>query len=785
MQIVGVRTLRRYKAGRLIINFSYGWPRTMLKNIIYSFPIQLLLLHFKKNQFLLLGWFILFAMVSGALGKVFGIPYLFLDPEYMNKTDFWSFFLLGLSLGGLTMAYHITCYIIEGHRFSFLGSLARPFFKFCINNALLPLIFIIYYIYSFIFFQIDNEFSTTGEIIQKISGFFSGFLLMQTLLFAYFRFTNTDIIRLLAASVDKKLKRSNISRANVMRRLNVARKNKIRVETYLDYKLKPKLVSSAYYFDRAAITRVFDQNHLNSVIIALVWVLLILALGFFQENAYFQIPAAASFMLLISIFFMLSGAMAFWLRSWAISAAIVLFILINLAVKWGVITADYQAYGLDYSKTPVAYTIATLLQQNSSEQYEIDKAATLEILENWRAKFPDKKPKMVFICSSGGGQRAALWTLKSLQVIDSVSNGEVMRHSALITGASGGLIGASYFRELYLRKQQGEAIDLQNEVYRQKISSDHLNPIIFSMVVNDLFIRHQKFQYGNHSYFKDRGYAFERQLSCSTDGILDKPIIAYREPEIQATIPMLFLAPTIVNDGRRLFISPQNISYMNTAAPTGNFPTQDLKVKGVEFRKLFKNHDADSLRFLSALRMNATFPYITPNTALPSMPPMEIMDAGLADNFGIADAVRFLYVFRSWIAENTDGVIFLSIRDSDKIRPIEQNVKHSLIQKFATPLRSIYNNWANLQDLNNDALIEFANTWFENDIENINIQYVPRSIELYPTAISSVRDQQIDREIERASLSWRLTSREKYNIEQNIYNAQNQRALQRLKEAFQ
>jgi hypothetical protein len=76
--------------------------------------------------------------------------------------------------------------------------------------------------------------------------------------------------------------------------------------------------------------------------------------------------------------------------------------------------------------------------------------------------------------------------------------------------------------------------------------------------------------------------------------------------------------------------------------------------------------DADSLRFLSALRMNATFPYITPNVSLPSTPAMEIMDAGLSDNFGVSDAVRFLYVFRQWIGENTSGVILLSIRDTPR-----------------------------------------------------------------------------------------------------------------------
>ena len=55
--------------------------------------------------------------------------------------------------------------------------------------------------------------------------------------------------------------------------------------------------------------------------------------------------------------------------------------------------------------------------------------------------------------------------------------------------------------------------------------------------------------------------------------------------------------------------------------------------------------------------MSASFPYITPNVNLPSEPSLEIMDAGLADNFGVSDAVLFLYNFKDWISENTSGVI--------------------------------------------------------------------------------------------------------------------------------
>jgi hypothetical protein len=201
--------------------------------------------------------------------------------------------------------------------------------------------------------------------------------------------------------------------------------------------------------------------------------------------------------------------------------------------------------------------------------------------------------------------------MRALQHSDHTMNGQLMRHTFLMTGASGGAIGASYFRELYLRSQTDAGVDPYGEAYSKNMGNDNLNAIAFTFVVSDLLFKFQKFDYNGNRYYKDRGYAFEQQLNTNTGSLLDKPLIAYREPEREARIPMLVLAPTIVNDGRKLYISPQPLSYMSAPLPV--FGKGDgQKIKGVEFRRFFARQGADSLRFLSALRMNATFPYVTP-----------------------------------------------------------------------------------------------------------------------------------------------------------------------------
>ena len=75
------------------------------------------------------------------------------------------------------------------------------------------------------------------------------------------------------------------------------------------------------------------------------------------------------------------------------------------------------------------------------------------------------------------------------------------------------MIGAAYFRELYLRRQKGENINLQDKKYVDDIAGDLLNPLFSSFFARDLIAPAQKFKVGSYRYVKDRGYAFEQKLN--------------------------------------------------------------------------------------------------------------------------------------------------------------------------------------------------------------------------------------------------------------------------------
>ncbi len=153
------------------------------------------------------------------------------------------------------------------------------------------------------------------------------------------------------------------------------------------------------------------------------------------------------------------------------------------------------------------------------------------------------------------------------------------------------------------------------------------------------------------------------------------------------------------------------------------------------------------------------------------------MDAGISDNFGMSDAVRFLYSFNEWVSENTSGVIFISIRDSPKLGAVLARKGQTIIDDMTQPISSVYNNFENFQDITSDLLIGQAHNWMNVPIHRIDIQYQAETYLPILQKMDSIRQTSA-----RASLSWRLTTREKDGIVKNIYSRQNMSEINKLLE---
>ncbi len=332
-------------------------------------------------------------------------------------------------------------------------------------------------------------------------------------------------------------------------------------------------------------------------------------------------------------------------------------------------------------------------QSTSSSNGLID---PLQSLRAWKARQNADDPKLVIIATSGGAYRAAFWTALVLDKLrkESAENGRLPGFTdsiRLITGASGGMVSASYFAAT--RTNNGEPSKSLREMLeddiraRQKRSSsfwanwgdkrlgtrfpvarDSLSSIVQQLVQRDI----------SHIFLPvqqdlDRGKVLQSHWKT-----LKKSFQSLKAGEVAGWRPSIILSPMIVETGQPLLISNLDLGDIRKVArkQIAYKPQEKALIqkrpRSINARKLkdavefFKRFPGAQKTFGldTAVRMSASFAYITPAVELPTDPPQRVADAGYYDNYGINMAIAYLKQdrIRKWIQRNTSGVVIVQIR---------------------------------------------------------------------------------------------------------------------------
>jgi hypothetical protein len=725
-------------------------PSSFLVKLIYFFPIQLVLVHIKKNQQLLFFWLMLFMAIFGKMGLKYGIPYLFLAPEYLGELSFASYFIVGFAIGTFVVAFNLSSYIMDGSRFPFLATLSKPFFKYSLNNSFIPSIFIGCYLYLAHQFLSHNETFSQSEILFRLFGFLGGYLLFTISSTFYFLATNKDFEKLFGKDIAKVLALG--ASENGPTNSILQKKNKSwfensegktwRVDSYLNAKLRLKATRPSAHYDKKMLSKVFRQNHVNASLFQLTLVGSFLILGAFREFYILIIPAGASVILLFTILLMLSSAIRSWTKGWTFVIILATLFGLNQLTKNDTLYFDSKAYGMSY-KEEVDYLKS--FQFPAKEDVQADLKLTIKRLENWKLQTGKEKPKAVFIATSGGGSRAAMWSFLAMHHLNQETNGELMRHMNMGTGSSGGMIGLAYFRELHSQ-------NIPTKEKAMDMGKDILNPIIFTLAVHDALIRSHRFEQNGENHWKDRGYIFEKQLHQNTDSVLNKTLAAYRSDELAAKIPSLIVTPSSLDDSRRLLISNFPLRFLCT---TNN--------ENIDYQSFFALNDPDQINYVTVLRMNASFPYVLPSVSLPTEPKVEVFDAGLKDNFGMNTTINYINQLKDWFEKNTSGIVILQIKDGLDKRNKPKDKSQSIVSELLSPFGSLYGNWFDVQKYSNEELLYFLRESYSGKVELLEYN------------LNKSEDEYI-------SLSWHLNSKEKLQIVNSVYLKENIETEARLKQ---
>ena len=286
----------------------------------------------------------------------------------------------------------------------------------------------------------------------------------------------------------------------------------------------------------------------------------------------------------------------------------------------------------------------------------LDDVATLD---RWRALVgpgTGPKPKLAVVVVSGGATRSAYW---SAYVLDRIA-GEIPDfpdHVRIIAGASGGMVGAAFsVEELRLRRADPNR---EPRSFRSAVRTNSIDPLARYIAFRELW----------HAFLPvpwktDRGVALEEDW-----GEIRRPFyVDYRKYEEDGKIPSLIISPMMVDDGRRLLISNLDLRELARTEGTAIAPDDPgtksrlFSLTAVELSRLFPC--ASGFQLATAVRMNASFPYVSPAVNLPTNPPRRAVDAGYYDNYGVQIAAAWLEKNLTWLLDNTSGVVLVQARDA-------------------------------------------------------------------------------------------------------------------------
>ncbi len=722
------------------------------------FPFALPFSHIRRNPIAVFLWLLLILLISGNFGAKYGIRTIFYDPEYMGNTTGASFFVLGIAFSVFITAINTYTFSRILKRYPFLLVLRNPFYTYCKNNFILPTLLIGIFCGNLYSFQINEQLASPKTAIYYIICFILGFIGFLFFVFAYFIPFSSYFSKAIKPFLNEtEREESELIQQNVADEIHYF---------YLQKIFNVRRGRTILHIHPTLQLKLSRRNKISTTLFEFIIIILFVLLSITIESEYFIPPAGVSILILLTLIFMVYSTLSTWFGGWTYAIIFVISFIIYQVNNYKPMAFKNFALGLDYNSLNAPEYSNERINQFAIDSLFYGDKTTLQnqiaILNNWKKNTNKKKPKLVLIATSGGGSRASLWTYHVFQNLYKEIPNELPANVHLITGASGGLVGASYFRQLLIQKEEEHLNNyyIHDQSHFNNLSKDLLNKLTHTASTRDLFIRTKKVKQGHNIYIKDRGFAWEEQLNANTNNLLDRNLGYYSSYERSGLVPLIVFTPTIVNDGRKLIISSQSMRFIQSSHPYTNFKTGN---NYVDFQSYFEGVSPQSLYFPTAIRTSATFPVVMPMISIPSTPEIRLADAGVRDNYGITFCLDYIYSLQDWINNNTSGVIIIQIRDTRKVLDKFNYDQLNLFQKLMLPFSLMTRNFTKTQDLDQDALLKMSSQAFKFPLDVVTFN------------LRETTEDQI-------ALSWHLSNQEKELIKRRTDSESNLYSLKRLKE---
>lgn len=231
------------------------------------------------------------------------------------------------------------------------------------------------------------------------------------------------------------------------------------------------------------------------------------------------------------------------------------------------------------------------------------------------------RPVLVVVAASGGGIQAAAWTARVLTGLEEQCGPAFGRSVRLISAVSGGSVGAMYFVDAYTQDGLPSDHGALEKIF-ELAGRSSLNEAAWGIAYPDLW--RAVWPYFWKNTIMDRAWAMEQAWKRGFPGSRAK-LSDWRPGVAAGWRPATAFNATVVETGERFLLASFDVPEHWAAK---------------SFYRLYRQKDVS---LVTAVRLSATFPYVTPIArALSDEPEYHIADGGYYDNFGVMTVVEWL-----------------------------------------------------------------------------------------------------------------------------------------------
>jgi hypothetical protein len=340
--------------------------------------------------------------------------------------------------------------------------------------------------------------------------------------------------------------------------------------------------------------------------------------------------------------------------------------------------------------------------------------------------------RVIVVAANGGGIQAAAWTAQVLQGLVETCGSPFRKSLRFVSSVSGGSVGTAFFVN-WLSDAKGLRPPAQ------AAAESSMDEVAWGLAWPDLL---RGFVPWIFRFRIARGRALEvawvrnSTPEHTSDAALNNPLSSWSKKVAEGDLPAVTFNATLTETGERLLLS--TTCFRSKTSGRARVDGSDL-------------HPGRDLSIVTAARLSASFPYVTPaarsdlNGAQP-----HVVDGGYYDNYGMATLVEWLDDALSSTEHNVKEVLVLQIHGA-QVPPQDELVA----RRFAGSRGWFYQAFAPISTL---LHVRSAGQLAHNDVEFALLQ------EKWRTQGVRIQTTTFEFPNEDAPLSWHLTPAEQEAI---------------------